>query len=93
MVTYFLQQGHTHSKKATPTNSATPFEIMEANYIGTTTITIFLTKDSYFNFFRGDSQFRVCKHSKSQMNNQSLVLGLMASLTLRTACIHGLVNV
>ena len=35
LVTHFLQQGHTYSNKATPPNSATPYEIMGANYIQT----------------------------------------------------------
>ena len=34
---HFPQQGHTHSNKAAVPNSATPHEIMEANYIQTTT--------------------------------------------------------
>ena len=36
-MTHFLQQGHTHSNKATPPKSVTPYEIMEANYVQTTT--------------------------------------------------------
>ena len=33
-----LQQVHTYSNKATPPNSATPYELMGANYIQTTTV-------------------------------------------------------
>ena len=36
-VTHFLQQGHTHSNKATPPNSTSLYEIMDHNYIQTTT--------------------------------------------------------
>ena len=37
-MTYFLQQGYTHSNKATSPNSATPYEIMGVNYIQTTIV-------------------------------------------------------
>lgn len=34
---HFLQQYHTHSNKATPPNSATPYEVIGASYIQTKT--------------------------------------------------------
>ena len=36
-VTRFLHQVHTHSNKATPPNSASPYEIMGTDYIQATT--------------------------------------------------------
>lgn len=44
-------------------------------------ITIFLTK--IVNVFRGDSQCKISKLSSSQMDNQSLAIGLKKSQTLR----------
>lgn len=37
VITHFLQQGHTYSKKTTPPKSVTPYEVIEANYIQRTT--------------------------------------------------------
>ena len=45
-VTCLAHQGHTYFNKATPTNSATPYEIMGANHIQTST---------HLNFQRGST--------------------------------------
>ena len=53
-VTYFLQQGHTSSSKATLPNSATPYDIMGVNYIHTVTAIYPLAQTTLLSNVHGD---------------------------------------